>query len=105
MSGQATLDEIARDPTCVTALPAPVRQQLAARCAAVQAALANVPLEEAANGDRPDRLIDLDKAARMLDIAPTTLRKKDVPFRVKIDGAVRYSLLGIERYITARQGR
>lgn len=95
MPNESTLDEIAVDPARAADLPASVRQRLTLRCAAVLAALAAAPTEEAAGGNA--RLIDLEEAARALGISPATLRKKQVPFRVKIGGAVRYSLAGIER--------
>jgi len=98
-----TLDELVREPSRAAELAAPVRQQLALRCAAVLVALAAVPIEDAPAGN--DRLIDLDEASRILGISPATLRKKRLPFRVKVGGSARFSRAGIERYIRARQGR
>ena len=104
-------DEIAANPARAADLAPEQRQQLILECAvvlakraAVLAALAAAPIEEA-SADH-DRLIDAAAAAQMLGIARDTLRKKQVPFRVKAVGrATRYSLAGIERHMRTRQRR
>src|ERR1700720_470104 len=90
-------DEIAANPARTADLAPEQRQQLILECAvvlakgaAVLAAGAAVPLEESSGAS--DRLIDAAAAAQILGIAVATLRKKQVPFRVKAVGrATRYS--------------
>jgi hypothetical protein len=101
-----SLDELAQHPERAQSLSAPVRQSLLQRLVALNLLLVNVPLEETPANGNGDRLIDAAAAAQMLGIAPATLRKKQVPFRVKVVGrATRYSLAGIERYMRTKQGR
>jgi predicted DNA-binding transcriptional regulator AlpA len=60
-------------------------------------------------GSRPavDRLLPVAEAAELLGMAPDTLyrRSTSFPFTVRDGRRVRFSQLGIERYIRARQGR
>jgi excisionase family DNA binding protein len=56
----------------------------------------------------PDRLLSVSQAAELLDVSPDTLYRKArcFPFTVLLPGRqVRFSALGIERYIRAKQGR
>jgi excisionase family DNA binding protein len=68
--------------------------KLAARCAQVPAA-------------EPDRLLDVEEAARRLAVSSDTLyrRAKDLPFTVRLGHLVRFSSAGIDRFIRTRQGR
>ena len=55
---------------------------------------------------QPDMLIDTKKAAEMLGLKPNTVRKQRIygggcDFH-KINGAVRYSVREIQRYLAAR---
>jgi predicted DNA-binding transcriptional regulator AlpA len=55
-----------------------------------------------------DRLLKVEAAADLLDMSPDTLYRKarEFPFTVLLPGRqVRFSALGIQRYIRARQGR
>jgi predicted DNA-binding transcriptional regulator AlpA len=55
-----------------------------------------------------DRLLSVEPAAELLDMSPDTLYRKarEFPFTVLLPGRqVRFSALGIQRYIRARQGR
>ncbi len=54
-----------------------------------------------------DRLLEVDEAARLLSLSPDTLYRRagQLPFTVRIGGSVRFSALGIQKFIRARQGR
>jgi predicted DNA-binding transcriptional regulator AlpA len=54
-----------------------------------------------------DRLLDVDEAAQRLGVDRQWLyrRTKSLPFVVRLDGAVRYSAQGVERFIAAKRGR
>lgn len=54
-----------------------------------------------------DRLLSVAEAAELLGMAADTLyrRSRSFPFTVRDGRRVRFSRLGIERYIRARQGR
>jgi len=56
----------------------------------------------------PDRLLSAPQAADLLDLSPDTLYRKarSFPFTILLPGRqVRFSALGIERYIRSKQGR
>jgi excisionase family DNA binding protein len=54
-----------------------------------------------------DRLLDVEEAAKILGIHLDTLyrRAKGLPFTVRVGGSVRFSALGIQKFIRTRQGR
>lgn len=60
-----------------------------------------------ASGPAMDRLLSVTEAAELLGMAPDSLyrRSGSLPFTVRDGRRVRFSRLGIERYIRARQGR
>ncbi len=59
-----------------------------------------------ATPEGPDRLLDVQEAARRLGVSTDYLyRHKGLPFRVQMGRRVRFSFKGIERYIRHRQGR
>jgi excisionase family DNA binding protein len=59
-----------------------------------------------ATPEGPDRLLDVQEAARRLGVSTDYLyRHKGLPFRVQMGRRVRFSSNGIERYIRHRQGR
>jgi predicted DNA-binding transcriptional regulator AlpA len=107
-----TLDELARDPLRASGLAADALAALAARCAAVQSALAAAQFALVVNGgtaDAPaphddDRLLGIKEAAAKLGVTRDYLyRRKDLPFRVSVaPGQVRFSLKGIEKFIRAK---
>lgn len=55
----------------------------------------------------PDRLLDVEEAARRLSVSPDTLYRKarDLPFVVRLGHLVRFSSAGIDRFIRTRRGR
>jgi len=107
-----TLDDLARDPLRASDLAADALAALAARCAAVQSALAaaqfvlvvNAGAAEAPASHDDDRLLGIKEAAAKLGVTSDYLyRRKDLPFRVSVaPGQVRFSLKGIERFIRAK---
>jgi predicted DNA-binding transcriptional regulator AlpA len=107
-----TLDELARDPLRASDLAADALAALAARCAAVQSALAaaqfalvvNAETTEAPAPHDDDRLLGIKEAAAKLGVTRDYLyRRKDLPFRVSVaPGQVRFSLKGIEKFIRAK---
>jgi len=60
-----------------------------------------------ASAPAADRLLSVAEAAELLGMAADTLyrRSGSFPFTVRDGRRVRFSRLGIERYIRARQGR
>jgi predicted DNA-binding transcriptional regulator AlpA len=55
----------------------------------------------------PDRLLDIRVAAQKLQVSPDWLyrRAAKLPFTVRLGSRLRFSALGIERYIRQREGR
>lgn len=55
----------------------------------------------------PDRLLEVEEAARRLSVSADTLyrRARDLPFTVRLGHLVRFSSAGIDRFIRTRQGR
>jgi hypothetical protein len=110
-----TLDELARDPLRARDLAVDALAALAARCAAVQSALAAAQLALVVNGwttEAPapidgDRLLVVEEAAAKLGLTCDYLyRRKDLPFRVSVaPGQVRFSLKGIEKFIRAKTAK
>jgi hypothetical protein len=58
------------------------------------------------NGREEDRLLSADEAAARLSVTKDWLRRRPhLPFVVKLsDGVVRYSSVGIDRFIAKHQG-
>ena len=54
-----------------------------------------------------DRLLDVREAATLLSLSEDTLyrRADELPFTVRLGGSVRFSALGIQKFIRSRQGR
>lgn len=79
---------------------------LMAKLAAAQNRLA-ASLAALAEPTQPDRLLDIDEAAGRLNVDPQWLyrRTKALPFVVRLDGQVRFSERGLERFIASRRGR
>jgi hypothetical protein len=102
-----TLDELARDPLRASDLAADALAALAARCAAVQSALAAAQFAlvvNAGTADAPaphddDRLLGIKEAAAKLAVTRDYLYpRKDLPFRVSVaPGQVRFSALQVQR--------
>jgi predicted DNA-binding transcriptional regulator AlpA len=107
-----SLDAIAADPELVRQLPAHVCGALATRAAAVVVAL-GTRMAEVQNGDTSrsgpagDRLLDVEEAARQLGVSADWLYRKAarLPFTIRLGRSLRFSSLGLERYIRQRQGR
>jgi hypothetical protein len=110
-----SLDDLAGDPLRARGLPADALAALAARCAAVQSALASAQLAlvlDSGTTGAPapndgDRLLVVEEAAAKLRVTEDFLyRRKDLPFRVSVaPGQVRFSLKGIERFIRAKTAK
>ena len=106
-----SLDALAADPAQAAALPPEVAQALWTRCVLVQAAL--LPRLTALNGAgaseaaEADRLLTVEEAARTLGVSEDWLyrRAARLPFTVRMGRSVRFSALGLARYIRSRAGR
>ena len=74
--------------------------------AAAQIRLAKI-VADLAMSQTEDRLLDVDEAAQKLGVQPGWLyrRTRNLPFLVRLDGQIRFSAVGIDRYIAARRGR
>ena len=108
-----TLDALAADPARAVDLPIHIVAGLLAGIAAVQAALAArilVLAAESAQTDSSrteDTLLTANQAASRLAVSPDWVyrRASRLPFTVRLDrGALRFSTLGIERYLRQRPG-
>ncbi|MGA7873041.1 MAG: helix-turn-helix domain-containing protein [Candidatus Binatus sp.] len=75
--------------------------------AAAHAKLAAVMAVAMVETPTADRLLDVDEAAQMLKVDRQWIyrRTRKLPFVVRLDGAVRFSASGIERFIAAKRGR
>ncbi|HKN12799.1 MAG TPA: helix-turn-helix domain-containing protein [Candidatus Binatus sp.] len=78
---------------------------LLCRLAAAQTRLAALLAGSARAGE--DHLLDVDEAAQKLGVDRQWLyrRTKRLPFVVRLDGQVRYSAVGLERFIASRRGK
>ncbi len=88
----------------VAAVPAVLVELAGVQSALAARLAAGTPLE-ATSGD--ESLLKIAEAAKRLGVSPTWLyrRAKRLPFVVRLDGHLRFSALGIDRYLRARQGR
>jgi hypothetical protein len=102
--GSSDLDAVLADPASVPVEQIPVAIGELERVKAVLLARLTPP---APAGGSADRLLTVDEAAARLSVTPDWLRRRpELPFVVKLsEGVVRYSSLGIDRYIAARVGR
>jgi len=83
---------------------APAMAELAVLLSRIAARLATTRAPHENGGG--DHLLTADDAATMLAVTKDWLRRRELPFAVKLsEGVVRYSARGIERYIAARVGR
>lgn len=110
-----TLDELARDPKRIGELTRAEVGTLLVRLSALSLALASrlaTSTADAASNDAdgapgPDRLLDVNEAAKIIGMSATTLyRNKDrYPFFVRNGHQVRFSGNGIAKWISRRAGR
>ncbi len=79
---------------------------LSARLAAAAAVTGNAALSGAEGALMPDRLLDVDEAAKLLGMSAGTLgRNKDrYPFLVRNGRMIRFSAKGIEKWISRKRG-
>ncbi len=103
-----TLDELAADPARAIGLPAPTAEALQTKCLLVLNALWGRCLAARANANvasEPDRLLDVDAAAKRLGMSKDWLYRhaRQLPFRVPQGRLLRFSSHGIDRYILMRQ--
>ena len=108
------LEELAETPAKAKDLPSDVRQALAFRALAALNALyaagladgasSNGQVEHSGNGDR---LLTVEEAAPKLGTSVDHLYRhaKNYPFTVRNGRALRFSEVGIERFIRQRMGR
>lgn len=68
-------------------------------------ALARTMRGEAEPANGHDRMLGAREAAQMLAVSASWLRRRDLPFRVRLGSRVVYSEKGIERYLKGRMGR
>lgn len=109
-----TLDQLAAAPGRARELPAEVAEQMLLALAPIMEVLRLQALRGPAsgNGGQPeapaeDRLLTVPEAARKLGRSADWLYRhsKKLPFTVQDGSLLRFSHLGIERYIRQRQGR
>ena len=107
-----TLDELAADPTRASALSSTALQSLLCRCIAAQTALlgallaASGPKTEVAKEPMPDTLLNVADAAMRLATTKDWLYRHahHLPFTIRNGRQLRFSRLGIDRYIRERSG-
>jgi hypothetical protein len=107
-----TLDEVGTDPTRASALPPAALHGLLCRCLTVQTALMGALLTasghtiEAAREPAPDTLLDVADAATRLATTKDWLYRHahHLPFTIRNGRQLRFSRLGIDRYIRERSG-
>ena len=83
------------------------RREMMVRVAVVMAALSPRIVEPPSHSRadaQHDRLLDVNEAASRLGISPRTLydKSRDYPFTVKDGGSLRFSELGIDKWIAKR---
>src|SRR5262245_18168225 len=112
MSATVTATQVIEDPARVAevdpaGLPA-LLAQLTTAAAVVAARLSTIePPSEPRAASGADRLLTAKEAAVLLNLSTDFLYKHDAakPFRVRIGSDVRFSLLGIQRFIERHRGR
>ncbi|MBI3091680.1 MAG: helix-turn-helix domain-containing protein [Candidatus Tectomicrobia bacterium] len=108
-----SLDDIAGDPAQVTALSPEAATALLAKLTVAQGALMGRLLalqadgRHAVGGPAEDRLLTVEDAAAKLCVTVDWLyrRTRSLPFVVRQGKFVRFSTLGIERFIRQQQRR
>jgi predicted DNA-binding transcriptional regulator AlpA len=105
---RVSLDDLAGRPEAAAELSPEARQALVFRALGALAALAAVPASapDAARVEE-DRLLDVDSAAQRLGVSPDWLYRRAgrLPFTVRLGRAVRFSSVGLARYIRQRANR
>ena len=107
VASAADLAAALADPAQVADLPAEALPALLAQLAAVQTAMAArlaVVVPATTNGAH-DRLLSIEEASERLAVSRDWLRRRPhLPFVLKLsDGVVRYSSLGIDRFLAEHQ--
>jgi predicted DNA-binding transcriptional regulator AlpA len=102
-----TVEQVVAAPTLAATLP---REQLVHLYQLVLAAqgvlLPQLLLGAPPAPAEPDVLLDVERAAKRLDVSKDWLyRHPDLPFRVPIGRHVKYSAAGIDRWIRAQASR
>jgi excisionase family DNA binding protein len=103
-----SLDELAADPSKATSLSPEAARSVTVRCAVVLAAVAAVrsgPDLSPTSDD--DHLLTTEEAARRLGVSEDWLYRRAgrLPFTVRLGRTLRFSALGLDRYISQRAGR
>lgn len=112
MSSSPTLSDLAAHPERAADLPPHAAAMLLAQVASVQTVLlgrllAGLPAQQRME-DLDDRLLTVEEAAAMLTMTKDYLYRHadELPFSVRpAPKQLRFSKLGIQRYIRQRQGR
>jgi len=108
------LEEIADNPALAMHLPFDVVEAMLGKCSIAQGALVNrlLALRASGNGQvehsgKGDRLLTVEEAAPKLGTSVDHLYRhaKNYPFTVRNGRALRFSEVGIERFIRQRMGR
>jgi len=116
-----TLDELATHPERVRELPSEVARDRLLRLAPLQEALRLQALSAQADGNgaaggptgpgeaEAADILTLEEAAQLLRTSPDTLYRKwkKLPFAFKdpLDGKIKFSRSGVERYLKSRVGK
>jgi hypothetical protein len=109
-----TIDSLQANPDLIATLAGEVVADLYARAASLEAALRARLLALGATGAgqlssaEPERALGIQEAALLLNTSGDSLYRKwsKLPFAYKdpLDGKIKFSLRGIERYIASRAG-
>ena len=104
-----TLDDVAQHPERAADLPPELLKALLVKHATVGTVLLGALLAAGENGkpSEADVLIDVETAATRLATTKDWLYRhaRHLPFTVRQGRSLRFSSMGIERYIRSRQGR
>jgi hypothetical protein len=103
-----TLEEIARDPAAAAQLPSEARARLLAQALAVVGALAAPAVSgNGARAPREDRLLDVQEAARRLDVSTDYIYRhsREWPFTVRRGRKLGFSEQGLTEYLHQVQHR
>lgn len=106
MNGNLTqvpsLDSLASDPTKIDTLPPEVVRALWVDVRHLEKVLVlRLLMAPSTASPSEDRLIDIDEAASILGMSKDRLYRKDYPFTIREGGLLRFSSVGIQRYIKA----
>jgi predicted DNA-binding transcriptional regulator AlpA len=109
--GVPSIAELLAVPARVAELPPAVAAEMLVKLLALEQglavrALAAAPSDKASGASVQDKLLTVKEAASVLGVSVDWLygRADRLPFTVRLGRALRFSSLGIERYVRARRG-